>query len=293
MITDIRGLCEFPDIGALCRKSCRLCPEDTTESPTPPPTSGAEPEDEPTDPPTASPTIEEGTTSRCLKEGKTGCRMCTDYYYLYEGKCHFECPGGTQPMTKRSAKKQQKRAQHKFKPQKKGMYCEDVESDDATTAAPASDEPEFVFVDGVVVVEDEASWSSKYGAENVLVDTGDDQKSSKAFWLAKKGRNDVAFTLELPRKTPVQHFVLKNTHNGDTGGFGTKAYQIQVSNNNEDFSDVASGFLLDVGGKGDDIPSEHVVLTSPKAARYVRFLATDFYGKGAGLNFFGIVQNDE
>eukprot|EP00912_Choanoflagellata_sp_UC4_P001279 UC4_evm1s800 len=276
-IEKIPSLCGFPDVWKHCKKSCKKCPEDITLSPTRTPTQKATIDlQKSTVIPTSSPTGP--TASRCVKENKGKCKMCTDYYYLHDNNCVKECPEGTEPSIRKNMKNTKRKVS---RIQKKGMIC--IPSINELPAKKVK------FIEGITVVSDDDRLSNKFPAENVLVDTGDDLKSSNAYWLTKKSKVGTSFTVKMPEVTIVQQVGLKNTHNGDKGGFGTKLYKIEFSTDGKDFVEVHTGKLLDVEGK-DNIPLVKIQIVGQYSAKYIRFVVVDFYGKGGGLNFFGVID---
>ena len=108
-------------------------------------------------------------------------------------------------------------------------------------------------------------------------------------WLKDEG-----FTVDLGASYRLERIELLQTHNGVANTFGTDEFELWASDKiNEDRELVeprllATGNLPSAFGAGANLPVFELSVADGKLkaheARYVRFVAKTYHGKGCGLN---------
>uniref|UniRef100_A0A6U6BW00 F5/8 type C domain-containing protein n=1 Tax=Guillardia theta TaxID=55529 RepID=A0A6U6BW00_GUITH len=105
-------------------------------------------------------------------------------------------------------------------------------------------------------------------------------------WLLSDGQGG-EFVVDLGSKRDIYAVAIRNTGGGGGGNRGTREFSLEVSNDMIEWFCKVKGELSNVDhGKGQ-LQAECFELHCK--ARYLRFTAESFYGKGAGLNSFRVV----
>jgi hypothetical protein len=138
----------------------------------------------------------------------------------------------------------------------------------------------------------EGTNARRFSADKVFMKKEDDNHGS--IWLLPDREKGGHFIFDLGQIMSVTAFSFKNTHNAHFNDRGTKHFQVQVSTDMKTYTTVCEGGLTKVWSYGEKIPWETFKCNKGgHPARYVKFVADTFYGKGGGLNSMRVFRARE
>merc|ERR1712185_835459 len=94
------------------------------------------------------------------------------------------------------------------------------------------------------------------------------------------------FIVDLGKDLVVRQVSLKNSRNGRDSDSGTKEFELAVSSNGLEWSTVAKDELADPRkvAYGSPVPAQTFDVEGVGGSRFVRFLASSWFGDRAALN---------
>eukprot|EP00043_Microstomoeca_roanoka_P000465 m.27809 g.27809 ORF g.27809 m.27809 type:complete len:831 (-) comp10335_c0_seq2:88-2580(-) len=144
---------------------------------------------------------------------------------------------------------------------------------------------EEVEVNATVYMESNSYDPSRFRVSNILWSDNPTDDQSK-LWLLPYNTSG-GFILDLLGAAGVAAVTLVNTHNSHYNDFGTKGFSVALSNSSSGpWMTVVEDTLPNVDGGGTVAPVTYKF--SPTPSRFVKFWASSFYAKGAGLNSFSL-----
>ena len=139
----------------------------------------------------------------------------------------------------------------------------------------------------------------KYSAINLVEASGNDFSSS--CWALPNGVSGQGFVIAVEENVAISRIDLRNTGNNEFGfERGTRAFMLEYSSDQQNWAMLCKAQLPSARGaepwtrvelaRGrQQIPWHSIYLRPGTTARFLRFTALSFYGKGAGLNSIRIV----
>ena len=108
-----------------------------------------------------------------------------------------------------------------------------------------------------------------------------------SFWLSPNGQNGYV-TIDLQNLYSVTSFMVQDTHNRGYYDRGTNGFQILLSTDNVNFSNVVTSSFTSSEWSNLTIKTYNI---TPATARYVQFLVDSRYGSSAGINELQVYGN--
>ena len=130
------------------------------------------------------------------------------------------------------------------------------------------------------------SYDHRFPATNIL--SLEEEKKGN-FWLAKhQSRDGQGFTLDLKCSRKVSIVFLKNTHNFKSRDRATKRFELQGRRSTSDSWVVMMDKELEDSRSQNPPPVLFLPLNQTQVVRFIRFKLKDYWGKGGGLQYFGV-----